>query len=78
MFCSTDQCSKEILLVTDDFTFTKRVIVTFKEASQSMAWIFIDSLRGRLHGAFLTPGLNSGLLTGLGIVSITWRNSGSG
>ena len=35
-------------------------------------------LRGRLHGAFSTPGLNSALLTGLKFFTITWSISTPG
>jgi hypothetical protein len=36
------------------------------------------TLRGRLHGAFSTPGLNSALLTGLKFFAITWTISTPG
>ena len=39
---------------------------------------FIAPLRGRLHGAFSTPGLNSALLTGLKFFTITWKISTPG
>ena len=35
-------------------------------------------IRGRLHGAFSTPGLNSALLTGLKFFAITWTISSPG
>ena len=38
----------------------------------------LGCLRGRLHGAFSTPGLNSALLTGLKFFAITWTISTPG
>jgi hypothetical protein len=38
----------------------------------------MTSLRGRLHGAFSTPVLNSALLTGLNFFAITWTISTPG
>ena len=36
------------------------------------------TVRGRLHAAFSTPGLNSALLTGLKFFTITWKISTPG
>ena len=64
-----DQCLNNIFSKSQ---FTQRNGIPIHQSK------LLISIRGRLHGAFSTPGLNSALLTGLKFFAITWTISTPG
>ena len=62
-----------LLADNENYSFTMDYIIRL-----NFKLMFLCVLRGRLHGAFSTPGLNSALLTGLKFFAITWTISTPG